>query len=239
MAQNRIITEVETTTVFNPDGTEEQTIVEKTKNVQRSEEPDYVKIYTRMWCEFNQIPPAYRELFFQLAIRMTYCDATDIGHSQLVNTGKPWGDAIMSALGWKRSMYQRGLRALCECNAIHQLSRGVYQINPQYAGKGEWKFNPRLARGGIEDLVATFNFVRGTVETKIHWADDGRAPGTSPLTDTYREGLGVTPRDGAVLKSRTVTPASSEPDEYHQMAITEYPDAMPDEGYPWGVENDA
>lgn len=218
MANNRIVTEVEKTTIINPDGSEEQTILEKTKNIQRSEEPDYIKLYTNMWCEFNQIPDAYRDLFFQLAIRMTYCDAKDLPHSQLVNTAKPWGDAIMTALGWKRSMYQRGLNALCQCNAIRKISRGVYQINPAYAGKGEWKYNPRLARGGIEDLVATFSFADGTVETKIHWADDGDE---SPLSDAYRDGLGVKAADAAVLKSMRVTPATDAPD---------------DEGLPWELE---
>lgn len=175
------------------------TTTENTVNIQRNNEPDYIKLYTRMWCEFNQIPETYRNLFMELVARMSYCDSADLPHSQLVNTGKPWSDAIMQALGWKKAMYQRGLKELCTCGAIKKISRGVYQINPNYAAKGEWKYNPRLQRGGVEDLVATFNFKNGTVNTKIIWAaeNDGSA---DEIDQQMLDGLGVPENHTMVIK---------------------------------------
>lgn len=190
-------------------GQEHITTVERTSKIERSTEPDYIKLYTKMWCEFNNIPTAYRDLFYELAARMSYCNATDIDHSQLVNTGKPWADDIMHTLGWKRSMYQTGLRTLCRCGAIKQVARGVYQINPQYAGRGEWKYNPRLQRGGVEDLVAKFCFKDKQVQTSIVWADDGT---DTPLNETYRQGMQVQAHDHAVLKETTAVPAKSDDD---------------------------
>lgn len=168
-------------------------------NITRNNEPDYIKLYTRMWCEFNQIPDTYRGLFFELISRMSYCDSSDLPHSQLVNTGKPWADSIMQALGWKKAMYQRGLKALCDCGAIRQISRGVYQINPNYAAKGEWRYNPKLQRGGVEDLVATFSFKTGTVDTRIVWAaeNDGTA---CPTDQDMLDGMGVRRGHGMTLK---------------------------------------
>lgn len=205
---SKVIKEINTTTTIHPDGEEETTVVEKTSTLQRNTEPDYIKLYTRMWCEFNGIPQTYRGLFLELVTRMGYCNATDLEHSQLVNTGKPWSDSIMQALGWKKAMYQRGLKALCECGAIKQVGRGVYQINPQYAGRGEWKYNPRLSRGGVEDLVATFSFADGKVTTNIVWADNGE---DSEFNRMYREGLDVKGKDAAVLKTTVKTPANDIP----------------------------
>jgi hypothetical protein len=93
-------------------------------------------------------------------------------------------------------MYKTGLRELVKVKAIKHVARGVYQINPTYAGKGEWKYNPRLKRGGIENLIATFNLKEHTVETQIIWADDGDDSG---LNTMFRDGLGVQRADGAVL----------------------------------------
>lgn len=201
MANNRFFTEKQTTIQEDADGNIKTSSVEKVTNIQRNNEPDYIKLYTKMWCEFNGIPIAYRELFLQLVARMTYCNSADLGNSQLVNTGKPWSTSIMRALNWKSRMYQKGLKALCECEAIKKVSRGVYQINPRYAGRGEWKYNPRLERGGIEDLVATFNFREGTINTKIVWADDGE---DTPMNEAYRQGMGVSAKQETILKSTTI-----------------------------------
>lgn len=216
-----ISTSTETIRSIDADGNETITTVEKTRNIQRNNEPDYIKLYTRMWCEFTGIPTVYRELFIQLATRMTYCNTRDLGHSQLVNTGKPWSDDIMRVLGWKRRMYQKGLRALCDCGAIRQISRGVYQINPMYAGRGEWKYNPKLDRGGIEDLVATFNFRQGTVDTKIVWADDTT---DSEINQIYRAGIHANAHDRSVIKETKRREMTELPG---QMKITDLPGVLP------------
>ncbi len=150
-----------------------KTINRTTRKVEALGEPDYIKLYTKMWCEFNGIPVVYRELFLQLAIRMSYANASDVLDSQVVHTGKPTSDSICKALGWTTErMYQKGLKALCDCGAIRRVNKGAYQINPSYAGRGTWRYNARLKQGGIEDLVATFDFVKGTVATSFTWGDE-------------------------------------------------------------------
>ena len=195
----------ETQTRIDENGNEVSTTKECTKKIERSSEPDYIKIYTKMWCEFNQIPLPYRDLFFQLICNMTYCNASDLEHSQLVYTGKPWSDAIQEKLGWKRAMYQRGIKELRDCGALKQISRGVYQVNPNYAGRGEWMYNPKLERGGIQELVATFNFAEGTVDTRLVWADDGS---DTEMNNMYRQGMNVPKNANTTLREtkKTIDP---------------------------------
>lgn len=188
----KFISDKEVRTTVDADGNEETTTVEKTRAIERSTEPDYIKLYTRLWCEFNGIPERYRPLFLELATRMSYCNKTDLETSQTVYTGEPYATAICNALGWKqKDSLMKGLKALCSCGAIRKVNRAVYQINPSYAGRGEWKYNPKYDRGGVEDLVATFSFAAGTVETKIVWADDGE---DNQLNSMYRAMLGTSPK---------------------------------------------
>lgn len=192
----------ETHTTVDNDGNERTTKKEESTTIVRNNEPDFIKLYTKMWTEFNGVPQAYHELFFQLAIRMTYCNSDDLGNAQLVNTGKPYSDSILKALNWKTNMLQKGLAGLVESGAIKKVAKGVYQINPLYFGKGEWKYNPKLKRGGVEDLLAVFMFKDKKVNTKVIWADDGE---DSNFNENYRKGLDADKSREAVLKHTTVS----------------------------------
>lgn len=168
-----IKTEKETFITNNPDGSQEISTRVKETQFDNGAEPDYIKLYTKMWCDFKGIPDKYCRLFIELAMRMSYCSSSHLEYSQLVNTGSLWGKDIMKACGWKtRDPYLKGLKALCECNAIRKVARGVYQINPEYAGRGAWRYNPKMDQGGIKDLIVTFNFRENKCETNIVWADD-------------------------------------------------------------------
>ena len=196
-----IITDTQTNTTIDEDGNERSTITTKTRKFERSAEPEYIKIYTDVWCELNQIPANWQGLFLQLAIRMTYADTTDVAGGQIVSTGGLNRESICKALHIKDRQYQNGLAALCKCNAIKKIRNAFYQINPTYAGKGEWKYNPQRHQGGIEDIVATFSLKNKTIDTKIVWADDNT---DNALNTLYRQGLNVSKEDQAVLKEVSV-----------------------------------
>lgn len=146
---------------------------EETLSYIKSEEPEYIKLYTDMWCKFNNIPVKYHRLFFALVSRMTYANLGSPTGGQIVHTIGTNAKEIMEVCEWthKDSLY-KGLQTLCNCNAIKKLSRGEYQINPQYAGKGPWKYNKNLNQGGIADLIAKFSFKDKNVQTQIIWASD-------------------------------------------------------------------
>lgn len=196
-------------TFTDEDGNVKETVKETTQKIERTSEPDFIKLYTNVWCEFNQIPLTWRPLFLELVAKMTYCDSKDLKASQIVFTGSVYADSIMEHLNIGRRQYQKGLRVLVECGAIRKIQnkRGVYQINPNYAGRGEWKYNPKYARGGIEDLKAEFDFVNGTVITNIVWANDGS---DSELNTAYREALSIDKDDNTTLKTIERKPITSE-----------------------------
>jgi len=197
MQANNFITHDTIETYIDEEGNETTTKISKSTTIVRNNEPDYIKVYTKMWCEFNGVPQAYRELFLQLAIRMSYCNAADLEHAQWVNTAKPWSEQVKKVLNWGEKMYEKGLKALRECGAIRRVGRGVHQINPKYASKGEWKYNPRLQRGGVEDLIATFKFKEQIAEVEIVWADDGR---DTEFNKAYRKALNVQSNESTVVK---------------------------------------
>lgn len=144
----------------------------ETFNILTNKEPDYIKLYTRMWCEFNQIPMGLRPLFLSLVTKMGYCNTTDMKHSNIVYTIGVNKTSIMEELGWKSDRaLQKGLRNLCEINAIRKVSRGCYQINPCYATRGSWEYNPKRNDGGVADLVAVFHFKEHYSEVDISWDD--------------------------------------------------------------------
>lgn len=200
-----IQTKSEIVTTIDAEGNEQTTTKESTSKIERSSEPDYIKLYTQTWCEFNGIPDKWRELFLQLALRMSYASAVNPTGGQTVTVYGMTSDALAAACGWKNKRTLRsGLKALCDCGAIRNVGRAVYQINPEYAGRGEWKYNPHLQRGGVEDLVATFKISKDGgrhSSVSITWADDGQ---DTAYNRQWREGLGVK-NDGTILKTRSTS----------------------------------
>ncbi len=137
-----------------------ESVIERTKSLEKVGEPDYVKLYGGAWGNGHGggIPAAYLPLFLVLASRMNYCMSNDFPYSQLVNTGKPYSEELIRALGWKnRDSLQKGLKALCSCYAIRPVSRGVYQVNPSLAAKGQWKKNPRVLWSDLEGFRKYYN----------------------------------------------------------------------------------
>lgn len=151
-----------------PDGEiKKEVVTETTTSIKRNTEPDYIKIYTNMWCEFNEIPISLRPLMLELVMRMSYADVQDKDGGQIVSTGGYVRDTICEKLKWGESMYNQGLAGLVKSGAIRRIKRGFYQVNPHYAGRGEWAFNPRFNRGGVENIIAKFDFKNHAVETKF------------------------------------------------------------------------
>ena len=85
----------------------------------------------RDWSKFNAVvPQSYRSLLLALANKATPYDERSPDTSQIVYIG-PVAKAIMAECGWKtRDPLAKGLKSLCECNALRREARGVYRVNP-------------------------------------------------------------------------------------------------------------
>lgn len=192
---------IETKIIEDANGDITKSEIIKTNEITKSDEPDYIKLYTKVWCEFNDIPTIYRNLFLLLASNMTYANTNDKEGGQLVNAGEPLKSMILKELKWKERNYYKGLKTLCETKAIKKIMKGVYQINPSYAARGSWFYNARTDSGGIKDLKATFDFINKTVSTEIVWADDGK---NTEFNEIYRDGLQVKPKEETVLTNQII-----------------------------------
>lgn len=172
----------ETTHIHEIEDAHGNVVTEKTTvtaEVKKREEPNYIKIYTDMWCMFKGVPEKWRMLFLALATRMTYVECSDPNDDgdggQLVYVIGKTAEKIMAECGWKtKDPLYKGLKALTEYNAIRKISRGEYQINPEYASRGQWNYNSKEKQGGIKNLIAKFNFADESVETEVIWNDSMR-----------------------------------------------------------------
>ena len=201
MSKNKYHEEIKEQIVEDADGNVTTTTTRKTKAIIKSDEPEYIKLYTKMWLEFNEVPDKWRPLFMALVTRMSYASLKDKTGGQIVHTIGTTAQAIIEECGWKnKDTLYRGLQALCECNAIRKISRGEYQINPQYAGKGGWHYSEKEQHGGVSDLIAKFSFKNRTVDTTIIWAS----------TDKQEIGHGA---DQVIATETKITPLQMTTDE--------------------------
>ena len=171
----KIISDIEVNKTLDDKGNIKERRISKREVTIENGEPSYIKLYTKVWMEFYGVPSAYKELFIALAMNMTACDSDDLEHSQLVNTCKPYDDIYMKACGWSsKDSLKKGLNALCACNAIKRVARGVYQINPSFAAKGKWLDGKDgdTAFSGVKKFVATFDFINGSMTTDVTYADE-------------------------------------------------------------------
>ena len=120
----------------------------------RSEEPDYVKLYIKAWCEFKEIKGINTAFLYQLLPSMTYAQ-----HGQIIYTNSAMKKNIAKCLKWsEKTACQRAsleIRKLCDAGILRKIQNGEYQVNPELIGKGEWKH--------IKLLRATFNLETGEV----------------------------------------------------------------------------
>lgn len=169
----KVISNTVIESVTQGDGSVLKTTRETTAEIIPSDQGKYIKLYTNVWCEFNDIPIGWRPLFLELACNMQYPafpDAAKVEDLQLVNTIGIFGDKICNHLGIKRNNMQKGLKALCDCNAIKRIDRGVYQINPSYAVIGA--YNSKGAKTVLNNLKASFDFLNGTSEITVGYDEE-------------------------------------------------------------------
>lgn len=172
---SKILSDVEVKQTLDGKGNIKEKRVSQREVTIENGEPSYIKLYANMWMEFYNVPSAYKDLFIALAMNMSPCVSDDLEHSQLVNTGKPYDELYMTSCGWKsKDSLKKGLAALCNCNAIRRINRGVYQINPSFAAKGKWLDGKdgNTAYSGVKRFVAKFDFTDGSVTTDVTYSED-------------------------------------------------------------------
>lgn len=148
-----------------------------TTKFKKNEEDEYIKIYTKMICVFQNLPAECAPLMLALASSMTYANINDTeSHGgQLVGITQLVRENICKQLNISKTTFFRNIKKLEEANIIRKIGgqrSATYQINPEYFGKGLYEYSPQHGYGGIKDLRATFNFSDKKVHTEITYAGD-------------------------------------------------------------------
>lgn len=141
-----------------------------------SDEPQYVKLYVRAWCEFKgleHLKPSDKNVLTRLLSVMTYAKARQVEdeHGNVLEEG--WGQLIYVNAALKRSVagelnvkpatVSNALSHLVKYGILRRVDYGCYQVNPQLVGKGQWSEIKRLRATFV---VAGPNAGTVEVETK-------------------------------------------------------------------------
>lgn len=117
---------------------------------QTEQEPDYVKLYVRAWCDFKDIKGVNSAFLAHLLPYMTYA-----AQGQVIYLAPPLKRVIATELGWSQksalNRFNQELRKLVSRGVLSHVGESTYQVNPELVGKGSW--------ADIKALRATFHVV--------------------------------------------------------------------------------
>lgn len=120
----------------------------------RTEEPDYVKLYIKAWCEFKQVKGVNFKFLCSILPYMSYAE-----EKQLIVFSSCLKRIIAKNLKWAEGTalvrFNTELKKLVNSQVLRHYGRDTYQVNPELIGRGQWK--------NIKNLRATFNLSNGEI----------------------------------------------------------------------------
>lgn len=120
----------------------------------KTKEPDYIKLYIDGIDVFNSMTKTTSSILMHILKTMTYAN-TDMG--QVVEITAWRKKIIADSLDIKINTIDKTLMDLVKSNILKKIGRGIYQVNPNIFGKGEWK--------NINSLRENFNSITPTEDT--------------------------------------------------------------------------
>lgn len=124
---------------------DENGVVKKRKSNQVltwGDEPAYVKLYLKDLMYLADMPKQYAELTMALLKRVSYAGDVDGLCVTLVSRTKK---TICEELGWKNvSSLDNALQKLLKGKILFRIDRGIFRMNPNLFGRGDWQDISRL-----------------------------------------------------------------------------------------------
>lgn len=134
-------------------------ILEQETVHKRTREPDFIKLYLDCILTFQSLSKTLNPILIEFLKHMSYAH-----DDQLIYVNMPMKKSI--ALTTKRTVKRvdQALSEFVKGNIFKRLDRGLYQVNANMFGRGEWK--------DIKKIRSTFDFNLGTVQTDIEKKED-------------------------------------------------------------------
>jgi len=125
------------------------------------DEPPYVKMYLDSLLYLKDMPKGYNVVLNALLKRMSYAGDVD---GQVIVINKAVKERISKEIKVSVSRIENVLGELVKGELIYRIDRGMYRVNPNFFGKGDWQDIARLR------LEVTFNpdgkTIMGEIEKK-------------------------------------------------------------------------
>lgn len=177
------------TTIVDENGVVKQSRSNQVKTW--GEEPAYIKLYLKDLMYLSDMPKQYAELTMSLLKRVSYAGDADGLCVTLVSRTKK---AICEELGWKNvSSLDNALQKLLKGKIIFRVDRGIFRMNPNLFGKGDWQDISRLR------MEVGYDITGKTFSTECEYeAKQKHHKQSEPAADTEAAGFGSFDYDGYV-----------------------------------------
>ena len=138
-------------------------ITRRKSMVQFNKEPEFVKLYLDCLALFSRnegLDACLNDMLLAVLKRMSY--ATD---DQIVCLNAYIKEQICNETGKSIKRLEQAITKWVKSKVLVRVARGVYKVNPNIFGKGDWI--------DIERLRATFDFTTGEVTTEREYKQTG------------------------------------------------------------------
>lgn len=99
-------------------------------------EPPYVKMYLDTLLYLKDLPKGHNSVLMEFLKRMTFAGEAD---GQVIFVNAAMKKLIAKNLGVSRSRIDNVLSDLTKGELFYRIDRGMYRVNPNFFGKGEWQ----------------------------------------------------------------------------------------------------
>lgn len=130
-----------------------------TQRVRYSKEPNYVKLYLDHLSRFKGLQLSLNPILAEFLKHTSYAEPMDENGGMVLFLNKPLKEIIAKRCEVSLSRVDHAVTEFVKKGYMRRLDLGMYQFNPFFFGKGEWK--------DIENIRATFDYGTGEAIAEI------------------------------------------------------------------------
>lgn len=130
-----------------------------TQKIRYSKEPSYVKLYLDHLSRYKGLQLSLNPILAEFLKHTSYAEPMDENGGMILFLNKALKEIIAKRCEVSLSRVDHAVTEFVKKGYMRRLDLGMYQFNPFFFGKGEWK--------DIENIRATFDYGTGEVIAEI------------------------------------------------------------------------
>lgn len=120
------------------------------KEVYKTKEPDFVKLYLDCVLQLKGLQKGLNPILIEFVKYMSYADINSVGGGQVIFMNKMLKETVAKSLGVSLKRIEQAITQFVKAGIFKRLAVATYQVNPNIFGKGDWS--------DIKNIRATFDF---------------------------------------------------------------------------------